>query len=417
MTIKKIIKNTLEELKRKNLVATPDNYYSEFTFQSKLLNEKVEECEIFNNIVNSLTKDEQKQIQNNNIITFSSLASFLVNRTSLENIKDLANSLNEILTSSITSNVDNDAKQLSDNLFENPYELLDKKTIKKIKDLTKSRIENDRKIVRNKTEDIVKLTSLMGKYFDKTLLESGTSHDKISNIKIELETLNISSISQRELGILQGKLVGTMYEIEHSMEKNKLELIKNKSAFIKLQKNIKKLEEELKSAKDEYELDSLTNVYSRLSFDKEIMKIEKKHKIFNSNYAIVFYSIDEFNSICSSYTNDCGDALLRTFSAILKSLTRQEDIVARYTHDEFAVLLNYSDENELLQYINRVKSIIENNNFNYKNDIITVHFSAGLSRRDKNTTEQETLLMSKKLLDKAKKIEKNTIFLDNDIRI
>ncbi len=332
-------------------------------------------------------------------------------------IKKFARMLNEILAPSIQYDIEEEINKLSVNLINNPKILLKENTLSQIKEISKKRIISDRRVIRDKTDDITKLTSLMGKYFDKTLLECGNSTDQISNIKEELEILSISNASHRELGILQSRLIDTVYNIEHSMEKSQQELIQSKTQFDNLQETILKLQDELKHVKEEKNLDYLTNILNRRAFDSEIKKMEQKHKIFNTNYAIVFYDIDYFKSINDTYGHDCGDAVLSMFSKVLKELTRQEDVIARYGGEEFVVLLNYDQEKEIINYLKRVKELIKNNNFIYENSNIEVKFCAGVSFRNKYSTYAQALKSSDDLLYKAKNSGRDKIIVDNNIEI
>ena len=411
----KIIKNTLVQLKNKGLLATPDNFFVEFSIQSKLKNKKVYECDLFEEIIGKLTPNEQQQVKKENINTFSELCLLLMQQT--DSLKGFAYILNEILAPSIQYDIEDDIDKLSINISKDPKKLLSRDTITQIKNITKRRIDNDRKVVRKKAEDVIKLTSLMGTYFDKTLIESGNSSEEIANIKKDLEDLNISDYSNRELGVLQSKLVDTVYNLENSMEKSKVQLLSNKSQFNELHDTIISLQKELESVNEEKDLDYLTNVLNRRALDKEIVKIDKKHKMFGTNYAVIFYDIDYFKAINDTYGHDCGDAVLRTFAGILKKLTRKEDVLARYGGEEFIILLNYDKENEIIKYLTRVKSLIKNSEFKYKEDSITVEFSAGLSFRNKYDTYFEALASADDLLYKAKNSGRDKIVMDNGIEL
>jgi diguanylate cyclase (GGDEF)-like protein len=414
--IKDIVKNTLFRLKEKNLPATPDNYFQEFTAQAKLRNEEVDENKIFESIIDKLTLQEQLQVQTEGIDNFSKLSLFLLQRA--DNLKGFAFVLNEILAPSIQYDIESDIDKFSVQIAKEPKKLLERNTISQVREITKKRIQNDRKVLRDKTEDVTKLTTLMGKYFDKTLLESGNSSQEIATIKGELEGLNISEASNRELGVLQSRLIDTIYEIENSMEKNKQTLIQNQTQFVELQEAVENLQKELESVKEENDIDYLTKVMNRRAFDKEVEKIEKKHKMFGTSYAVVFYDIDHFKFINDTYGHDCGDAILRTFGGILKGLTRKEDVLARYGGEEFVVLLNYEKEKELEKYLKRVKNLMDSSQFNYKKySDITVKFSAGLSFRDKYISFSETIKKADDLLYEAKNSGRNKIIMDNGIEI
>ncbi len=325
--------------------------------------------------------------------------------------------LKEVLSPSIDFNNDEETNFFINKVSKNPQLLLTKQSMNELKEITKNRIKADRKILQNKTDDIVKLSSLMERYFDKTILESSNSSEKIHKIKDELQELNISNASQRELGQLQKRLIDTIYNIEHSMEDRRKELNSNKERFLNLHKTIESLQEELNLVKKEKSTDYLTSVLNRRAYQEEVEKIEKKYEIFNSSYAIVFYDIDHFKKINDTHGHSCGDDVLKTFGKVLDKLTRKEDTIARYGGEEFIALVNYDKEKELYKYIKRVKSLIESTEFKYENITINLKFSAGVSFRAKYKDYLETKKKADDLLYKAKKEGRNKIVFDNGIEL
>ena len=373
-----IVDNTMNQLKKNNIVATPDNYFKEFIIQVENSNLEHREYELFNNI-----------------------------------IERFSFTLGELLAPSLQYDIEDEIEKLSDNILSDKTLLFHKDTIERIKDITHKRIYNDRKVIRNKTEDMIKLSILMSRHFDETLSTSENTSTEIAKIKKELESLDISSSSHRELGLLQSKLINTIYNMEHSLEKSKIVIHEDKSYGKSLHEAVIKLQKELVYVKEERDLDYLTNILNRRAFDKESEKIEKKYNIFNADYAVVFYDIDHFKLINDKYGHECGDIVLKEFASLLKDLTRKEDVIGRYGGEEFVVLLNYDDEKEIIKYLKRVKELIFNNKFIYKSNEIIVKFSAGLSMRKNYNSFIETLNYSDKLLYQAKNSGRDKIIMDN----
>jgi len=415
--IKNIIKNTLLALKNKNINATPNNYYKEFSIQAELVNEDFKECQIFKEAIYKLTQEEQDEVQKNNIETYDELVLLLLERISIKDINNFVDIIDHILAPSVNYDIEHTIKRLSVELSKDPKKLFQSEIIRKIKKITENRISADRAVVRDKALDIAKLTSLMGKYFDKSLIKSNNTMDEISNIKSELESLNLSDSSYRELGVLKSKLINTVFELENSVEKSQIELIQGKSDFEDLHKKINKLQKELENVKEERNLDYLTGVMNRRAFDIEVKKIEHKFKFFKSNYAIVFYDIDHFKSINDTYGHDCGDSILKIFAEVLKYLTRQEDVVARYGGEEFVALINYNQEKEIIKYLKRMKKLIKTSNFVYEDYKLKVQFSAGLVFRNKYSTYQEAIKRADGLLYQAKHEGRDKIILDDGMEL
>jgi len=410
--INKLVKNTLVSLKIKKLLATPDNYCEEFAIQAKLLDEDIDECKAFEKIIEQLSPNDKIKIKKNNICTYNKLALFLVEN--LKNLKPLAFVLSEILRPSIQFDLLEEIEKLTNEIIEDPQKLLSRNTISHIKNISTKRIYNDRQVLLEKSDDLKKITILMSGYFDKILLGSNDSSEEIISIKNELKTLDISNSSSRAIELLKNKIIDTMYSIENNMEENEQILRTNQIQFTDLQKKISLLQKELSQVKIEKDLDPLTQLLNRRAFDIEAVKIENKYKVFDSNYAIVFYDIDHFKSINDNYGHACGDAILRTFAAILKRLTREEDYLFRYGGEEFVVLLNYQNETELVKYVQRVKELILKSEFNYKEHLnIAITFSAGVAIRNKYNNFDDTLNKADELLFEAKDRGRDRIILDN----
>lgn len=201
--IKEITKNTLSELKNQNLETTPENYFIEFKRQADILDVKLDEFKLFDKIKNSLTTDEKSQLK---VDSFNKLSSILTKRTTAEELKALIEVFNDILTPSINFDYIENIEDFICEIMKNPKKLTNKNTIFKLKEFASQRIDADRKVLKDKTNDIVKLTSLMSRYFDKTLNDSDSSTDEIVKIKDDLINLNISNSSHRELRVVQKNL-------------------------------------------------------------------------------------------------------------------------------------------------------------------------------------------------------------------
>lgn len=413
--LKQVIKDTLINLQNNKLDVTPENYFKEFKKQSELHCLEIDEINLFNKLIKLLTNNEINSVKS--IESFNDLALILIKRVQENNLKKLLVPLSDLLSPSIDFSIEDEIEVFINNLSNNPNKLFSRSTITGLKELSKKRISFDRKVLRKKTDDIVKLTTLMGKYFDKSLIGSSCTTDEISKIKDELTTLNISTSSYRELSILQTKLIDTVYNLENSMLKNNKELNQSKKDFQKLHEEIKKLETELSLAKEEKNTDFLTGVLNRRAYEKETEKIERKYSIFKTKYAVVFYDIDFFKSINDTYGHICGDHILKSFAAILKGLTRQEDVISRYGGEEFIALINYENEDEVIKYLKRVKNIIKNNSIVYQNIKINVKFSAGVSFRNTHTSFTETKKQADELLYKAKNSGRDKIVIDNGIEL
>lgn len=412
--IKELTKNTLFQLKEENLPTTPENYFIEFKNQAQLADIEIAEFELFNKIKEALTLNEIESLEIN---TFNHLAIILAKRVNEEELKKLINVFEEILKPFSDSDLSQEIKKFILKILETPKNIILDESIDTLKEIANKRIDSDRQILKDKTNDIIKLTSLMSRYFDKTLNESENSSEDISKIKNELITLDMSEASQRELKVVQTKLVDTIHKIETSIKINCKIINDHKIQFNSLNEQIRKLQEELLIAKEEKQTDFLTNVFNRRAYHNEIEKVEKNYSIFNNKYAIIFYDIDHFKRINDTYGHTSGDEVLKNFASILKKLTRTEDVIARYGGEEFIALVNYEKEEEILGYLTRVKNAISSTNFIYKEESIHIKFSAGVSFRNKYDSYSDAKKRADELLYEAKSKGRDKIIFDNNMEI
>ena len=414
-SIKKLARDTLSNLKESQLDLTPENYFKEFKKIADSSDINIKELNVFDEIINTLTEDEI--INSSNLESFNDISILLSKRVSDNNLKDLVSILNDILAPSIDFKNKIEIEDFVSSLLNEPKKVVSKDVLRRLQNISKNRIDSDRQVLRKKTDDIVKITTLMERYFEKSLIESSNSTKEVSKIKNELNELNISESSFRELGILQTKLVNTIFNIENTLQKNFDTIDKNKSKFNEINKTIEKLQKELSIAKEEKSIDFLTNILNRRAYKEEVEKIEKKHTIFSSKYVLIFMDIDHFKNINDTHGHTCGDVILKTFASILKKLTRQEDVICRYGGEEFVSLINYKDKEEIITYANRLKRIIKTNYFVYKDTRIHVRFSAGVAFRENYEDYMETKKSADKLLYKAKNEGRDKIIFDDGTEI
>lgn len=414
LDIKKITKNTLESLKDKKLAATPENYFLEFKSQAKELNSSFKEIDIFEKSLENLTKDEKNILDSNSIFE---IIQILSKRANDDELKGLIATFSELLAPAINYDLKEEIEAFILECLRNPKEITSKNTLNKIKEFARVRIERDKLLLQEKTHDIIKLTSLMSRYYDKTLSDSNNSNEDVKKIKNDLLALNISNSSQRELISVQKKLVDSIYKLESSFSENNRILTANIDKVKLLNRQIEELEKELRVVKEEYLYDFLTNIYNRRAYENEAKKMEKQYFLFDTNFAIIFFDIDHFKKINDSYGHACGDEILKSFASILKNLTRKEDVVARYGGEEFVALINFRDKIEVSRYIKRVKNAFKNSTFIYKNNKINITFSAGVTFRNRYETVEIAQEKADKLLYEAKRAGRDIIFFDDGNRL
>ena len=110
--------------------------------------------------------------------------------------------------------------------------------------------------------------------------------------------------------------------------------------------------------------DFLTGAVNRRKFDAELNK-----RISNSSeakFSGIMVDIDRFKFINDNYGHQAGDDALEAFSSLVIKNFRKTEVVARYGGDEFCVLTNIYDENEIELAISRLRKSVEKFNASRK---------------------------------------------------
>lgn len=85
--------------------------------------------------------------------------------------------------------------------------------------------------------------------------------------------------------------------------------------------------------------DDLTGLVNRVMFFDRLTQSLSASKRHNLHAVIFFIDLDRFKAVNDSLGHDAGDELLKEAAKRLQTIVRKEDVVARLSGDEFALLL------------------------------------------------------------------------------
>ncbi len=123
--------------------------------------------------------------------------------------------------------------------------------------------------------------------------------------------------------------------------------------------------------------DSLTSLHNRAFFNEEMRRLESGRL---DPVAILVCDLDFFKQLNDTLGHQAGDHLLIDVGQILKSSFRENDVIARMGGDEFAVILNRSDEDQALAACQRIaRNIAE---YNQSAPVWPVSMSIGYAVRN-----------------------------------
>jgi len=156
--------------------------------------------------------------------------------------------------------------------------------------------------------------------------------------------------------------------------------------------------------------DALTNAYNRRFLDSVLEREFIRHSRYDHSLSVIMIDIDHFKQVNDQYGHQCGDHILKEFSAIIHEQLRDVDFLARYGGEEFCCLLPETDSKGALLVAERLCRAIEDSSYEFKGVEIKITSSLGVcSSSQKHQNASELIELSDKALYQAKLQGRNAV--------
>lgn len=141
---------------------------------------------------------------------------------------------------------------------------------------------------------------------------------------------------------------------------NLSDMIKNtRQSLIRVEQEKLKLEREKAEESERLAItDGLTSLYNHRYFQEQLVKEVQRAQRYTSSISLVLGDVDHFKNFNDNYGHLQGDNILRHVAAILKTETRQTDVVARYGGDEFVIILPNAEKADALRVAENIRNRI-----------------------------------------------------------
>lgn len=133
--------------------------------------------------------------------------------------------------------------------------------------------------------------------------------------------------------------------------------------------------------------DHLTGLPNRYAFKKEV---NRRMDASTNELIILFVDLDGFKQVNDTYGHEIGDQLLRELSQRVQIIAAEKNgLVARYGGDEFLVLFDQMNDQELERIVQRLlEEIGREYQFNAISTLVTASIGISIYPRDGTTIEQ-----------------------------
>lgn len=109
--------------------------------------------------------------------------------------------------------------------------------------------------------------------------------------------------------------------------------------------------------------DSLTGLYNRRAFLSSLNDEIERYQRSGNMFTVAIMDLDHFKKINDTYGHQVGDDVIVGFSTLMKNLSRQIDVAARWGGEEFVMLLPNTDSTAAMTFFERLRKEIENMTF------------------------------------------------------
>lgn len=176
----------------------------------------------------------------------------------------------------------------------------------------------------------------------------------------------------------------------------------------------------LEKAKSESMTDGLTGAYNRMAFDDRIKSLVERNSIAGTPFSLLLMDIDNFKEINDQYGHPIGDRVLLALVQKCNDVTRNDDFVARFGGDEFAVILLGASIRNATKKAKQLCKIVSETcyavNCDETSEELSFSISIGVGAFNKGDTVESVTARADKALYAAKHQGKSRVFTEKELR-
>ncbi len=173
----------------------------------------------------------------------------------------------------------------------------------------------------------------------------------------------------------------------------------------------KELDRSIQKMAEDSTLDQLTGLYNRRYMNSVLKREVDRVRRYDAMLGCLLLDLDHFKNVNDTYGHLCGDYVLKEVATLLMELKRNPDYLFRYGGEEFLYLIPQTDLQGTMKFAERMRKKCEEKEFIYKEDILKITMSIGISSFNKESVGHELILIEKadKALYEAKAAGRNCV--------
>ena len=154
-------------------------------------------------------------------------------------------------------------------------------------------------------------------------------------------------------------------------------------------------------------LDSLTGLPNREAYNQRAYQEWCRWQRYKRPLTLVVCDIDHFKRVNDTFGHQAGDRVIKVLTKAMSQRLRQVDFMARYGGEEFVILLPETDVTTAFSLMDKVRAVIADTPFRFKQEPVAVTVSMGLAGLEEGSSIEEVFAMADKRLYQAKQTGRN----------
>lgn len=157
--------------------------------------------------------------------------------------------------------------------------------------------------------------------------------------------------------------------------------------------------------------DEVTLLPNRRYVNEVLFNEEKRGNPESGTRCLALLNIDRFKSINDTYGHAAGDEVLRDFARQAQAVLRSNDVLVRWSSEEFLLLLPNTEQDAAIVTLQRVQQALVDRPLITNRATVHVTFSAGLAVMPSDELLAEAIIRADKAMFRAKGAGRNTTCL------
>ena len=127
--------------------------------------------------------------------------------------------------------------------------------------------------------------------------------------------------------------------------------------------------------------------------------------------------IDNFKTVNDTMGHLAGDSALKAMATLVRETIRREELFSRFGGEEFAIILPETKIEQALILAEKIRAIVENNEFEFESKKFNITVSIGVATTDGDppTTIDQLIQQSDARLYMAKNSGKNKVVFQSPV--